>query len=47
MIGNTTQNVEFTKKFSEYTLGVGAIIYGIVATLGGAFGIVNNFKKLV
>ena len=47
VIGNTTQNVEFTKKFSEYTLGAGAIIYGIIAILGGAFGIVNNFKKLI
>ena len=39
--------IPFTEAFEDYSLGAGAIIYGIVATLGGAFGIVNNFKKLV
>lgn len=48
-INGTTSNgtAAFTEVYEEFKLGAGAIIYGIVATLGGAFGIVNNFKKLV
>ena len=37
----------FSEIFGKCTLGAGAIIYGIVALLGGAFGVLNNFKKIV
>lgn len=46
-VGSLTHATPFTEYFQEVGLGAGAIIYGIVATLGGAFGIVNNFKKLI
>jgi hypothetical protein len=46
-LGSLTNATPFTKVFEGYSLGAGAIIYGIVAILGGAFGIVNNFKKLI
>ncbi|MBR6773033.1 MAG: hypothetical protein IKM16_00045 [Clostridia bacterium] len=48
-MGNNTINSteSFVEAYEGFSLGAGAIIYGIVATLGGAFGIVNNFKKLV
>lgn len=37
----------FNEVFEGFSLGAGAIIYGIVALLGGAFGVLNNFKKIV
>ena len=46
-LGSLTHATPFTEYFEGVSLGAGAIIYGIVATLGGAFGIVNNFKKLI
>lgn len=43
--------VMFEAKFSELydglKLGAGAIIYAIIAILGGGFGILNKYKKIV
>ena len=38
---------KFTETFEEFKLGFGAIVYAILAIAGGAFGIVNKFKKIV
>lgn len=48
MGSNTINSTEsFVEAYEGFSLGAGAIIYGIIAILGGAFGIVNNFKKLI
>ena len=46
-IGSTTITVKFVEYFKDYTLAFGAILYAILAILGGAFGILNKFKKIV
>lgn len=42
-----TTSAKFADVYAEMKLGVGAIIYAILAILGGAFGIVNKYKKIV
>lgn len=37
----------FAETFEKFKLGFGAIIYAILAILGGGFGILNKFKKIV
>ena len=37
----------FAKTFEQFKLGAGAIIYAIIAILGGGFGILNKYKKIV
>ena len=37
----------FAEQFKEFAIGAGAVIYGILALAGGAFGILNKFKKIV
>lgn len=41
------QVMKFTDAYEIYNLGIGAILYGVIAILGGAFGILNKFKKIV
>ena len=45
--GGTTNTAKFTEVYEEFKLGIGAILYAIIAILGGAFGIVNKFKKII
>ena len=45
--GNMTRTAKFTEVYEEFKLGIGAILYAIIAILGGAFGIVNKFKKII
>lgn len=40
-------STSFADAYKEYSLGIGAILYAIIAILGGAFGIVNKFKKII
>ena len=40
-------SAKFVDVYGEMKLGVGAIIYAILAIAGGAFGIVNKYKKIV
>ena len=44
---NNGQTAKFTEVYEEFKLGIGAIIYAIIAILGGAFGILNKFKKII
>ena len=41
------ETVKFKDMFEQFKLGFGAIVYAILAIAGGAFGIVNKFKKLI
>ena len=45
--GKTMMKAKFTEVYEGFKLGIGAILYAIIAILGGAFGIVNKFKKIV
>ena len=45
--GGQTYTSKFAETFEQFKLGIGAIIYAILAILGGAFGILNKFKKIV
>ena len=49
MAGETITDLSepFAEVFGEMKLGAGAYVYGILALLGGGFGILNNFKKIV
>ncbi len=40
-------SVSFAEAYEEYSLGIGTILYGVIAILGGGFGILNKFKKIV
>ena len=46
-IAGTKYSAKFTETFEQFKLGFGAIVYAILAIAGGAFGIVNKFKKLI
>ena len=46
-VGNQEYTAPFKDTFEEFKLGAGAIIYAILTILGGAFGIVNKYKKIV
>ena len=46
-ISGTKYSAKFTETFEEFKLGFGAILYAILAIAGGAFGILNKFKKIV
>jgi hypothetical protein len=42
------QNVRpFAEKFEGYSLAIGPILYAVFAILGGGFGIVNYFLKII
>ncbi len=40
-------SVTFAEVYDKYSLGIGAILYGVFAILGGGFGILNKFKKII
>ena len=44
MYGMTSSFGDFYKEFG---LGAGAIIYALIAIIGGGFGILNKFKKII
>ncbi len=46
-MGSQSMSMKFADTYGELDLGIGAILYGIVAILGGGFGILNKFKKIV
>lgn len=46
-IGSQTVATSFSKTFQLFKLGAGAYVYGILAILGGGFGIANKFLKIV
>ena len=37
----------FGDYYKEFSLGAGAIIYALIAIIGGGFGILNKFKKII
>ena len=43
--GSTTITVKFVEYFKEYNLAFGAILYAILAILGGGLGILSKIKK--
>lgn len=45
--GQKVMEAKFAELYESYKLGIGTIIYAIIAILGGAFGILNKFKKIV
>ena len=45
--GKTMMTAKFADLYEGYDLGIGAIIYGVIAILGGGFGIFNKFKKVI
>ncbi|MBE7081580.1 MAG: hypothetical protein E7372_03390 [Clostridiales bacterium] len=45
--GAMERTMKFADTYGELDLGIGAILYGVIAILGGAFGILNKFKKIV
>lgn len=47
VFGGQTYTSTFAETFEQFKLGIGAIIYAILAILGGGFGILNKFKKIV
>ena len=46
-MGANSMSIKFSDLYEGYKLGIGTIIYAIIAILGGAFGILNKFKKIV
>ena len=47
LIGSLQSTKPFIEYFEGYTLAGGPVIYAIIAIIGGAFGIVNNFVKII
>lgn len=45
--GQVVSTAKFTEAYELYKLGIGAIIYAILAILGGGFAILNKFKKII
>ncbi len=43
--GSTTITVKFVEYFKEYSLAIGAILYSVIAILGGGLGILSKIKK--
>ena len=43
--GSTTITEKFVEYFKEYNLAFGAILYAILAILGGGLGILSKIKK--
>ncbi len=46
-MGSRSMSMTFAEGYELYKLGIGAIIYAVLAILGGAFGILNKFKKII
>ncbi len=46
-VAGTTRTTKFTTMFEEFKLGFGAIIYAIIAIIGGGLGVLNKFKKII
>ena len=46
-IGAQKMTFKFADLYEGYDLGIGSIIYGVLAILGGGFGIFNKFKKVI
>ncbi len=45
--GQSQPYAKFSEIYEGLKLGIGTILYGVIAILGGGFGILNKFKKIV
>ena len=45
--GEMSSTIKFAEVYEGFKLGAGAILYAIIAIIGGGFGVLNKFVKII